>query len=156
MADKDELKISRRPEERRILRRYSPSFSSLLDEFFDDFFSSEPILAKRERTLIPKVDIINKPSEIIVQAEIPGIDKKDLDIEVGDDYLTIKGEKKASEEHKEEDYFYKESFHGKFVREISLPEKIKTDAAKASYENGILKVVIPKSEESKVRKIEVG
>jgi len=154
MADKEDLRIARTGG-RRLPQRVVPSFSSLMDDFFDDFFNTEPFLSTRERVLSPRVDIIDKPNEFLVKAEIPGVDKKDLDIEIGDDYITLRGEKKETEEHKEEDYYYKESFHGKFLREIALPEKVKSDAAKATYENGILKISIPKAEESKAKKIEV-
>ena len=154
MADKEDLRIARTGG-RRLPQRIIPSFSSLMDDFFEDFFSTEPFLSTRERVLSPRVDIIDKANEFLVKAEIPGIDKKDLDIEIGDDYITLRGEKKEAEEHKEEDYYYKESFHGKFLREIALPEKVKSDAAKATYENGILKISIPKAEESKAKKIEV-
>jgi len=154
MVDKEELRITK-PRGRRILGRVFPSFSSLMDDFFEDFFTTEPILAKRERILTPRIDVIDKGDRFIVQAEIPGVDKKDLDIEIGDEYMVIKGEKKTSEEHKEEDYYHKESFHGKFMREISIPERVKTDAAKATYENGILKIELPKAEESRARRLEV-
>lgn len=154
MADKEDLRIARTGG-RRLPQRVIPSFSSLMDDFFDDFFNTEPFLSTKERVLSPRVDIIDKHNEFLVKAEIPGVDKKDLDIEIGDDYITLRGEKKEAEEHKEEDYYYKESFHGKFLREISLPEKVKSDAAKATYENGILKISIPKAEESKAKKIQV-
>ena len=155
MVDKkDDLRIARTGG-RRLPQRIIPSFTSLMDDFFDDFFSAEPFLSTRERALSPRIDVIDKPNEFIVKAEIPGVDKKDLDIEIGDDYITLKGEKKEAEEHKEEDYYYKESFHGKFLREIALPQKIKSDAAKATYENGILKISVPKAEESKAKKIQV-
>jgi HSP20 family protein len=154
MTERDELRITK-PTERRTIRRHFPSFSSLLDDFFEDFFT-EPFIGERERTLSPKVDLIDKPDKFILKAEIPGVEKKDLNIEVGDDYVVIKGEKKKSEEHKEEDYYYKETYSGKFIREVSLPERIKTDTAKATYENGILNIELPKAEESKARKLEVG
>lgn len=153
MADRNELRIMK-PTERRTIRRHLPSFSSLLDDFFEDFFT-EPFIGDGERMLSPKIDLIDKPDKFILKAEIPGVDKKDLNVEVGDDYVVIKGEKGKSEEHKEENFYYKETYSGKFIREVSLPERIKTDTAKSTYENGILKIELPKAEESKARKLEI-
>jgi len=91
----------------------------------------------------------------LISAELPGIDIKDVDITLSDGLLTVKGEKKHEKEDKGEDYHRIERRYGSFNRSFRIPGKVDTDKVDANYKNGILKLTLPKAEESKTKKIEV-
>ena len=103
----------------------------------------------------PSVDVIDRDGEVVVKAELPGVDKKDLDISVTNNTVTIKG--KTSHEEKEEkgDYYRCEISRGEYARTLSLPAEVDESKAKASFKDGILELTLPKKEKSKRRKIEV-
>lgn len=151
MNKREDLRIVERPI--RFVRHPFSSFSNLMDVVFDNFMTEST--GENESYITPKIDIIEQDNKFIVETELPGIEKKDLNIEVGDDYLSIKGEKKLTEEKKEQNYYFRETRYGKFSREIPLPNKINTTEVKAFLENGILKIELPKIEETKTRKIEL-
>ncbi len=90
-----------------------------------------------------------------MKTELPGLEKKDVEVKLTDSRLTIKGEKKKEEEVKEEDYFYSERSYGAFARVLQLPCQVKGDKVKASFKNGVLEVKLPKSEEAKSRSVNV-
>lgn len=94
----------------------------------------------------PFIDIVETEKEIVATAEMPGLDKKDIDINITDDRLEISAETKREEEKKEKDYIYRERRSGNYYRSISLPASIDSSNAKASYNNGILEIKMPKSE----------
>jgi HSP20 family protein len=90
-----------------------------------------------------------------VKAEVPGLEPKDIDISLSDGLLTIKGEKKQEREEKEENYHLVERSYGSFARSIRLPNEVQSDKIDASYKNGVLKIVLPKSEEAKKKEIKI-
>jgi HSP20 family protein len=83
------------------------------------------------------------------------MDQKDIDVSLSDGHLTIKGEKKKEKEEKEENYHFIERSYGTFTRSVQLPKEVKHDKISASYKNGILKVVLPKSEEAKKKEVKI-
>ncbi len=103
----------------------------------------------------PAVDIEDCDSEVVVRAELPGLDKKDFDVEVEADRLVLRGEKKASKERREGNYYYSESSYGSFHRVVPLPAEVDRDKANATYKHGVLTVTLPKTEEAKGRRIAV-
>ncbi|MBK3333307.1 Hsp20/alpha crystallin family protein [Persephonella atlantica] len=103
----------------------------------------------------PKVDIYEKDNKLIIEAEIPGAKKEDVEVKIKDNAVVIRGEVKKEEEEKEKTYYRSERFHGVFERVVPLPVEVKVEEAKATFENGILKVEIPKVSEEKEVKIEV-
>lgn len=142
-------------------------FEHYLDRFFDDFMSprgwlrpmrwQQPMwdrLASLEPRM-PKVDVIDRDKEVVIRAEIPGVERKDLDISVTDNTVTIKGS--SRQEHKEEegDYYRCEITHGAFARTLALPSEVDADHAKASFENGVLELTLPKQKSAHRRRIEV-
>jgi len=135
------------------------SFPSLIPEFdlFDRFFNDLPLpsLFSEEKVLSPAFDISETEKEYVITGEIPGIDVKDLDVTLLDGILTIKGEKKQEKEEKDENYHQVERHYGSFQRSFRIPEKVKADKLEATYEDGILKLTIPKAEVSEAKKIEV-
>ena len=103
----------------------------------------------------PAVDMYDNKDEIVVKAEVPGVDKKNINISLSDNILTIKGEMKKEEETKEEDYYYSERSYGSFTRVLNLPAKVNEKKIKASFKDGILEIHMPKTAESKPKDIKV-
>jgi HSP20 family protein len=132
-----------------------PVFSSFQDEMnrvLDNFFSRETSYGMDWR---PVVDVAETESDIIVKAEIPGIDPNDIDISITGDILTLKGEKKEEKENTGKCYHRVESSYGSFKRAINLPVSVDVDKVKAEGKNGLLEITLPKKEESKTKKINV-
>ncbi|RIK34712.1 MAG: heat-shock protein Hsp20 [Chloroflexi bacterium] len=102
------------------------------------------------------LDIKEDENKYTVQASIPGIKPDDLDITVHDHMLTISGEMKHEEEKKGEQYHLRERRYGKFMRSVNLPAAVNSEKAEASFENGVLTLQLPKSEEARPKRISVG
>jgi len=103
----------------------------------------------------PAVDVFEEKDDIVVKAEIPGMDKDNIQVNLTDHTLTIKGEKKKEEEVKEENYFRSERSYGSFFRTLELPRDVHADKVKATFKNGVLEVRMPKTEEAKAKEIKV-
>ncbi len=132
-----------------------PVFSSFQDEMnrvLDNFFNRESSYGTDWR---PVVDVAETENDIIVKAEIPGIDPKDIDVSITGDKLTLKGEKKEEKENTGKCYHRVESSYGSFKRVITLPASVDVDKVAAEGKNGILEITLPKKEESKAKKINV-
>jgi HSP20 family protein len=125
----------------------------LFDWFFEDL--TLPDLWTAEQDWLPPFDVSETENEIIVKAELPGMDVKDIDIALTDGLLTIKGERKLEKEDKKENYHRIERQYGSFSRSLNLGEKVRADGIEAAYKDGILTVTLPKAEESKPKRIEV-
>lgn len=125
----------------------------LFERFFEDFDMPELFSEKKEWN--PSFDISETDDNIIVKAEVPGMDAKDINITLTNGVLTVKGERKDEKEDKDESYYLKESRHGSFCRSMKLPHEVKTEEVNATYKNGVLKLVLPKAETEKVKKIEI-
>ncbi len=127
-----------------------------MDTFFDDFFDLEPVsLFKTDWA--PSVDISENKKTIEVNAEMPGLDEKDIEVKLENNILSIAGKKE--EEHQEEDrekkYLLKERNFGSFERSIKLPDNIDPDKVKAEFKKGVLSISIPKSKEDEAKKIKI-
>jgi len=101
------------------------------------------------------VDISETKDNFVVKAELPGLEAKDVNVSISGDILTIKGEKKAEEEEKDEHYHRIERYSGSFQRVFQLPIGVKGDKIEATFDKGVLKVTLPKVEEAKKKEIEV-
>jgi len=126
-----------------------------MDRFWDSFFKGGVRRTDEDSEWLPSLDVAETKDEIVVKAEVPGMDPKDIDISLSDGLLTIKGEKKQEREEKEEDYHLVERSYGTFTRSIRLPNEVRRDKISASYKNGVLKVTLPKSEEAKQKEIKI-
>ena len=128
-----------------------------INRFFDDPFLS--VLRREDESDMgrwrPNVDIYDNEGSIVFKAELPGVDKKDIDIALKDGVLTLKGERSYENEVKEDSYYRKERAFGHFHRSFALPENIDPGKIKADFKDGILKVEIPKPEERKPKKITI-
>ncbi|HUK56877.1 MAG TPA: Hsp20/alpha crystallin family protein [Nitrospiria bacterium] len=103
----------------------------------------------------PAIEIFEEKDDIVVKAEIPGMKKEDLDVNISDSLLTIKGEKKQEEEVRKKGYYYSERSYGSFMRTIDLPKEVKTDKAYANFKDGVLEVRLPKTEEAKKKEVKI-
>jgi HSP20 family protein len=103
----------------------------------------------------PVVDVYDNDDNIVLKAEIPGIDKKDIEIDVKGRVLTLKGERSSDNEVKEDNYYRRERCFGKFERAFTLPVNVELDNIKANYKDGVLEIEIPKPEEKKPKQITV-
>lgn len=104
---------------------------------------------------IPPVDVFEKENEIVLLMDIPGVSEQDIDIQVSDSVLTIKGEKKAPFDREQDNCFRIERQFGKFSRSFTLPNNLDLGKIKASLKDGLLKISIPKSETVKTRVVRV-
>jgi HSP20 family protein len=104
---------------------------------------------------LPSVDVSESDREISVQAELPGLDPRDIDVNVSGNLLTIKGEKKAMEDHSDENYFRRERYSGLFQRSVHLPSDVIGEEARARFQNGVLSIKLPKAESGGARKIDI-
>ncbi len=128
--------------------------SSLIDEFFNNFPWSVAA-RQREETWLPAVDILEKEGNLILRAELPGLDEKDIDLKLEGNVLTLKGERKLENEDKQNNYHRIERFHGAFSRSFTLPETLDFEKTSANYKNGILTISIPQKPEVRPREIPV-
>ena len=165
------------PDEPALPQRGSGLFWDLRDEIdslFEDFFPGTAFGPRRQRRRmgrgrpggeragainIPTMDVIDKPDEIKLTAELPGMAESDIDIQVTDGMLTLSGEKKHETEEgdKDGDYYMSERSFGSFRRSVRLPEGIDQDRIEAHFKNGLLTVQLPKKPEAQAqtRRIEV-
>jgi HSP20 family protein len=127
-----------------------------MEKLFEDFWRRPfsllgwPEMRVAERFEIsPSVDIYEEGNELVLKADLPGITKDEVEINVTDNVLTLTGEKKREEKVERENYFRYERSHGSFCRRFHLPDGIDTEKIKAHYKEGVLEVRLPKTEEAK-------
>ena len=143
------------------IERWHPftEFMSLrhaMDSLFDDsFIRPSRILSTFVETGTPTMDVYQTPKELVVKAALSGVKPEDVSIDITGENLTIKGESKAEQEIKKEDYLYQERRYGAFSRSVVLPSGLKSDKAEATMEDGVLTLTIPKVEEVKPKAIKV-
>jgi len=132
------------------------SLRQAMDRLFEDsFVRPSRTLEALSEVAAPALDIYQTPSEVVVKAALPGVKPEDVSIDITGETLTVKGEHKAEQEIKKEDYLYQERRYGTFSRSVVLPSGLKTDKAEATMEDGVLTLNIPKAEEVKPKAIKV-
>lgn len=124
----------------------------LFNDAFSNIFGGENLTS---RTWAPPVDIYETDHDLVLKAELPGIDPKDLDIRVENGTLYLKGERKQASETNEGNYHRVERSYGSFVRTFPLPSSISTENVKADYKDGVLTLTMAKREEAKPKTIKV-
>ena len=117
------------------------SFSTLIDRFFN-----ESLARTGGSTFVPKVDIAESENSFELQIVAPGLNKEEFKIEVNDNYLTVSGERKFTDEKKEKNFHSIETQYGSFSRSFGLPENVDATKIQAKYNNGILELTLPKDE----------
>jgi len=104
---------------------------------------------------IPAVDVLEDKNNVVVRAELPGMQKEDINISLHEGVLSISGERKPKEQNAQNQVYRSERFYGRFHRTVSLPKPVAADKVKAGYKDGLLTITLPKTEEAKPRQIEV-
>lgn len=142
------------------IRRWEP-FRRMEDEM-DRFLAEWPFDLRpwtrrpfQATEWVPRVDMFDREDKVIIRAELPGLEAEDIDISVAGDILTIRGERKAEEELKDEDYYCCERYVGSFSRDVHLPADVDTEKIEANYQDGVLEIALPKVPEVKPKKIRI-
>ena len=131
-----------------VLRNWEPF--NLLKEFNDSFFDKNV-----DSGWSPRVNITENENGYVITAELPGVSKEDIDIDLKDNTLTLKGEKKAEKREEKENYIRVESRYGKFQRRFYLSDDVDISKADANFKDGVLKIDLKKKEEAKPKQIKV-
>lgn len=126
----------------------------------DDFFDEEdwdmvPSLFPKESFQGPAVDVYEEGDDVIAEAELPNVDPQNVDISIEDDILDLTGTYEQESEEKDKQYYKREIRRGKFSRQFGLPQSVKAEEAKASYDDGVLEIRMPKEEPEKSDKVKV-
>ncbi len=128
---------------------FGARFSDIIDEFFND------AVATRQNSFAPSIDVSETEKEFIIDVALPGMDKKDIELNIENGRLTISGERKF-EKNEEGKHFHRvESHYGTFTRSFQLPDNVDEESIKATYKDGILNVTINKSEEKLKKQITI-
>ena len=117
-----------------------------------------PDLVRLEDTFgvgFPRVDVLDRDEEVLVRAEVPGVEKKDLQVELSGQMLTIHGERRREEKEEKGEYFRSEISHGVFSRSLRLPEEVAADKTVAEFKDGILEVRLPKTHRTERRQVAI-
>lgn len=139
-------------------------FSEEMDRLFGDVgFSGDwlaPVLgraAKLPGLWTPQVEVVERGNELVLRADLPGLTKDDVNVELSNDGITLEGERKSESKEEGDGYYRSERSYGKFYRRIPLPDGVNVDDAKASFNNGVLEITMPapKREQRKPRKLEI-
>jgi len=131
------------------------SIADFMEDFWRDPFGSFPAFPFSKEQGFPSVDISETGNEIMVKAELPGLDPKDVEITLHDNMLIIEGEKKFKEEEKKDNYYRIERSYGSFSRAIQLPTPVKEEGVKAKFEKGVLTITINKAEKAVKKTIQI-
>jgi HSP20 family protein len=128
-----------------------------MDELFTRFFGESrwPRLAGERRGWAPAIDMVDRKEEIVVRADLPGLEQKDVEVTVENGTLTVRGERKEEKETKEEDYYACERWTGAFFRSVTLPPGVDAEKVRASFRNGVLEIHLPKTKEARAKTIEI-
>ncbi|MBD3305601.1 Hsp20 family protein [candidate division KSB3 bacterium] len=125
-----------------------------MNRLFDDFFG-ERKSELGESAWLPAVDVSETENEIIVKAELPGMTQENIDLNLQDNILTLKGEKKQESKEENENFHRVERSYGSFTRTFTLPSGVKEEDIKANFKDGVLMITLPKAEEAKPKKIAI-
>jgi len=145
----------------RVLGGVCPSETRSLvndwDQLVDEFFNLSP--ARRDASeccgWAPRVDIREEKDRYVADFELPGIEKNEVQVTLENGVLTVTGERKREEAHEDDKVYRSERFYGKFARSLRLPDDVDAEKVEAGFKNGVLRVAVPKKEESKARSIEI-
>ncbi len=134
------------------------SLQGEMNRVFDQFFggggrSGNGVSSRR---WVPAMDLVESEDHLVLRADLPGMSEEDINIELKDNVLTVSGERRADERHEGEGFYRVERAFGSFARALSLPEGINADQIEANFDRGVLEVRIPKPEERKPHRVQIG
>jgi HSP20 family protein len=145
-----------------MMRRFTKDMERLFDDFeefrFSNFFKDFAPFRMEFDTAkwVPQIEVLHHNGQLLVRADLPGLTKEDVNVELTDDMLTISGERKEEKEEKREGFYRSERSYGNFYREIPLPEGAKTEDGAATFHNGVLEITMPVPKvETSTRKLEI-
>jgi HSP20 family protein len=127
-----------------------------MNRVFDAFFGTRHGNGGATRRWVPAIDVVEDGEQLVLRADLPGMTEDDIEVEVKDGVLTVSGERKTEEKKEDEGYFRVERAFGHFSRSLTLPEGVAADKVTANFDNGVLEVRIPKPEERKPHRIQIG
>jgi HSP20 family protein len=144
-----------------VITRWDPfreltSLQNRVNSLFQDYGRSGQDELTSSGSFVPAVDVYEDEHKVTLKLEVPGVKQEDLDVQVENSTLTIRGERKFEKEEKEENFQRIERRYGSFSRSFTLPNTIDTESVNANYENGVLKIELAKREEAKPKQIKVG
>jgi len=150
----------------RDLYRMERDIGRMFDEFWTGRVKGEKQLPAPERAKVPAesekgftavatADLIDKKDALVIRAEIPGVAKDNIKVNVTEDRVDVSARLERKKEEKEENYYCCERIYGAWQRSFSLPERVKSEQAKAKYKDGVLEITLPKTEEEKKKKREL-
>ena len=129
----------------RMTRRWESAFPSLFEDFDREL----------EEVFKPAIESYVKDGNLVVRADVPGLEPKDIEVTILGNVLTVKGERKREQEVKKEDYLHREVSYGAFERRMSLPEGTAVDKVKANFKNGVVEVTVPMAKEAVAKKVPI-
>jgi len=133
--------------------RHAAPFYADFDRWAEE--AAKTLTQTAEGTWHPKVDVSENENAYVLKAELPGVNKEDIKIDINNNALTLKGEKKFEEKTEKENHVRVERSYGSFSRTFALSDKVDTENVKASYKDGVLEITLPKKEEAKPREVKV-
>ena len=142
----------------RLMRRVSEEMDRMFDRVFEDIGSERgPLTARGGGMWSPQIEVFQKQDKFIVRAELPGITKDDVLVEMTDDQLTLQGQRGEEHEEEREGFYRTERSYGSFYRTVPLPEGVIAESAQASFRDGVLEITMqaPPSEVSRSRRLEI-
>jgi HSP20 family protein len=131
------------------------SLQSDMNRLFDSFFGGR-VANGGQRRWIPAMDLVETEDHLVLRADLPGLGEDDVNIEIKDNVLTISGERRSEHEEKTEGFYRVERAYGGFSRSLTLPRGIDAGAVTASFDQGVLEVKVPKPEERKPTRVQIG
>ena len=133
------------------------TLQSEVNRIFDAFFGGRPAQgAARAQRWLPAMDLVETDDHLVLRADLPGLERDDVEIEVKDGVLTISGERRSEHEQKSEGFYRMERAFGSFSRSLSLPDGVDADSISADFDKGVLEVRIPKPAETKPHRVQIG
>jgi len=129
----------------RIARRWESAVPRFFEEFEDNY----------DEVFTPAVESYVKEGNLVVRADVPGLELKDIEVSILGNILSVKGERKNEQEVKKDDYLHREVSYGAFERRMSLPEGAATDKVKASFKNGVIEITVPLAKETVAKKVPI-
>jgi HSP20 family protein len=132
------------------------SLQTDMNRLFDRFFGAPAANGTAGRRWIPAMDLTETDNSLVLRADLPGVSEDDVEIEVKDGVLTISGERKSDHEEKGEGFHRVERSFGRFSRALNLPDGVDADQVEANFDAGVLEVRVPKPEETKPTRIQIG
>jgi HSP20 family protein len=126
-----------------------------VEEMIERFFGDGGTAAAGGGAFAPPLDVIDRGNEILVRADLPGLDRNDIEIQVEDGMLSVRGEREEQHEENKDNYRWCERWEGAFMRSIPLPAEVEREKIQAEFKNGVLEIRIPKKKEAAPKKIEI-